>query len=187
MARVNYLNASDVQPDERELFRRGLNLYRVLAHSPQAARNFQSFARFLRYESRLDPRLRELAILQIGYLTRTGYSFYGHAGIVAPEFGVTEDDIRNMICETQGVPSNLEPLASTVIRAAREVTTEFEMSDETFTALEAELDEAELVDLVSTIAFYNAAIRFIKTMQIDVEPQRLAAYAKAQALYPFSS
>lgn len=184
MARIRYLDEADLLPEDRELLGRGLNLYRALAHSPGAARSFQNFARFLRFESRIDPRLRELAILQIGYLAKVPYSFYGHIGFVSGDFGVNPEDVKAVIAESEGCESGLDAIARAVLRAAREITTTFTISDETFDALRGSLTERELTDLVSTMAFYNAALRYIKTMRIDIEAHRLESYGKLKAIFP---
>ncbi len=70
MARLPYLDKSDVLPEHQDLLARNINLYRLLAHSPRAARSLNTLARFIRDGSRLDPRLRQMAILQVGYVTR---------------------------------------------------------------------------------------------------------------------
>jgi alkylhydroperoxidase family enzyme len=185
MARVPYLDEKDVAPEDRAIFARGLNLYRVLAHSPKAARAFERFSKFLRYESRLDPRLRELAILQIGFLTHADYSFYGHIGHVSGDFAVSDADIRGMIADTKGEASDLEPLARDVLRAAREITRTAMISDEAFAPLEKAFAPEILVDLVSTMAFYNAAVRFIRSMKVDIEPHRMEQYLRNRDRYPF--
>lgn len=187
MARIRYLDESDLQPEDRELLGRGLNLYRALAHSPGAARSFQNFARFLRYESALDPRLRELAILQIGYLAKVPYSFYGHIGFVSGDFGVSPEDVKGVIAETEGRESDLDSIARVVLQAAREITETFMISDKTFNALRPSFSEGELTDLISTMAFYNAALRYIKTMQIDIEQHRLESYEKLKVTFPLPS
>jgi len=56
-----------------------------------------------------------------------------------------------------------------VLRAAREMTTDLEVSDATFAELRASLDDERLTDLVLTIAFYNAVVRILATLRIDVE------------------
>ena len=78
-----------------------------------------------------------------------------------------------MIAETEGRASALEPLAKTVLKAAREMTTELAISDATFAALRASLDNERLTDLVLTIAFYCAVVRVLATLQIDVEDDYL--------------
>ena len=172
MARLPYLDKADLLPEHQDLLARNLNLYRVLAHSPRAARSLNTLARFIRDGSRLDPRLRELAILQVGYLTRSAWEFSHHVRI-GREVGVSDDEIRAVADETAGRPTKLEPLAKAVLRAAREMTLDLVTSDETFAALRQEIDDERLTDLVVTIAFYNGLVRLLETMQVDVEEEYL--------------
>ena len=172
MARVAYLEKADLAPEHHDLLARDITLYKALAHSPGAARAFHGMGRYIRFDSRLDPRLRELAILQVGWLARSAYEFSHHVKI-GRDFGVSDDDIRRMIMETDGFMSGLEPLARAVLRAAREMTTDLEISDATFAELRSHLDEERLTDLVLAIAFYNAVVRYLGAMKIDVEPEYL--------------
>ncbi|MGZ6227436.1 MAG: carboxymuconolactone decarboxylase family protein [Candidatus Binataceae bacterium] len=169
MARIPYLDKSDLSAENQDLLARNINLVRALVHSPDGARAFGALAAFIRFKSRLDPRLRELAILQVGYLTRSPYE-YSHHVKLGREFGVSDGDLRAIADETVGRPTSLEPLAKVVLRAAREMTQDLAMSDATFAALRAELDNERLVDLVMTIAVYNGVVRLLATLQIDVEP-----------------
>ncbi len=159
-------------PEHQDLLARNLNLYRVLAHSPRAARSLNTLARFIRDGSRLDPRLRELAILQVGYLTRSAWEFSHHVRI-GREVGVTDDEIRAVADETAGRATALDPLARAVLRAAREMTLDLAVSDETFAELGQGLDNELLTDLVVTISFYNGLVRLLETMQVDVEEDHL--------------
>jgi alkylhydroperoxidase family enzyme len=172
MARLPYLDRSDLLPEHQDLLARNINLYRMLAHSPRAARSMNGLARFIRDGSRLDPRLRELAILQVAYSTRSPYAFSHHVRI-GREFGVGDDDIRAVAEESAGRPSGLEPLARTVLAAAREMTSGPGLSGETFAALGAQLDNERLVDLLLTIAFYNGLVRLLAATEIDVEDDYL--------------
>jgi alkylhydroperoxidase family enzyme len=173
MARLPYLDKSDLLPEHQDLLARNLNLYRVLAHSPRAARSLNTLARFVRDGSRLDPRLRELAILQVSYLTGSAWGFSHHVRI-GRESGVSDDEIRAIAEETAGRPTQLEPLARLVLRASREMTTDLAISDETFAGLRRELDDERLTDLVVAIAFYNGLVRLLATMQVDVEEDYLS-------------
>jgi alkylhydroperoxidase family enzyme len=168
MARLPYLEKSQLAPEHQDLLARDIHLFRLLAHSPNAARAFGGLGTYIRHKSRLDPRLRELAILQVGYLARSPYEWSHHVKI-GRDFGVSDADIRALIDETEGRGSTLEPLAKAVLRAAREMTTELAVSDATFGELKAALDHERLTDLVITIAFYNAVVRLLATMAIDVE------------------
>jgi len=114
--------------------------------------------------------LRELAILQVGYLTRAPYEWSHHLKI-GHDFGVTDEDIRALIEEANGRPSKLEPLAKLVLTAAREMTQDLAVSDATFAALRKDLDDERIVDLVVTIGFYNAVVRVLASLEVDVEPE----------------
>jgi alkylhydroperoxidase family enzyme len=168
MARVPYLDLKDLAPEHQDLLARKANIYRALANSPDGLRAFTGLGGYIRFKSRLDPRLRELAILMVGYLTRSPYEWSHHIEI-GRRFGVKEEDIRALIDEAEGRSSGLEPLAKAVLRAAREMTEKFAISDATFAALRESFDNERIVDLAITIAFYNAVVRVLATLQIDVE------------------
>lgn len=169
MARLPYLNPADLAEGDRDLLKRMITLHRCLVNSPGMARAFGGLGQYIRYGSKLDPRLRELAILQIGWLARSAYEWSHHVKI-GKDFGVTDADIRALIADTAGAPNELEPLAKLVLKGAREIHAGA-MSGETFAALQAHLDAERLVDLTVTASFYCAVVRTLATLQIDVEPE----------------
>ena len=172
MARIPYLEKADLAAEDRDLLARDINLFRALVNSPQGARSFARLGNFIRHKSRLDARLRELAILQVGYLTGSAYE-YAHHIEIGRGFGVSDDDIRAIADETAGRPSTLEPLAKAVLRAAREMTRDLAASDQTFAELRLGLDDECLTDLVLTIAYYNGVVRLLATLEIDLEAHYL--------------
>jgi alkylhydroperoxidase family enzyme len=169
MARVPYLERSDLAETDQDLLARNINLFRALVNSPNAARAFSTLGGFIRHKSRLDPRLRELAILQVGWLARSPYEWSHHVKI-GFDFGVSADDIRALIDDTDGKPTSLDELSRLVLRGAREMTQEGAMTAGTFGALQGRLGNECVVDLTITIGFYNAVVRVLATLQIDVEP-----------------
>ncbi len=170
MARVPYLSKSDLAPEDQVLLAREINLNKALVNSPNGARAFSRLGGFIRNQSKLDPRLREMAILQVGYLARSEYE-YSHHIKIGREFGVSDDDIRAISLESAGGRSNLDELSRAVLAGAREMTTGVAISDDTFAVLQAALDAEHLTDLVITIAFYCGVVRLLATLQIDVEPE----------------
>lgn len=169
MARLPYLEADQVAPEYRDMLKRNTNLHKLLVNSPGMARAFNDVGSYIRFKSKLDPRLRELAILQVGWLERSEYEFTHHVRL-GKEFGVTDDDIHGMINETEGNPSNLEPLAKAILKGAREMVRELATSEATFAEVKRELSDEHMTDLVLTIAFYCAVVRVLATMKIDNEP-----------------
>jgi alkylhydroperoxidase family enzyme len=169
MARVPDTTVETLKPEDRDLLKRNIALHRALANSPGGARAFSGLGQYIRYGSKLDPRLRELAILQVGWLARSPYEWSHHVKI-GFDFGVSEDDIRALIAETEGRGSALEPLAKLVLLAAREAYAGPGVSEATYAALAAQLDHELMVDLVLVIAFYCAVVRVLASLNIEVEP-----------------
>lgn len=159
MARVPYANINDA-----------INIRRALANSPKAAEKNSALAMYIRHESKLDPRLRELAILQVGYTARCVYE-YAHHIELSRQFGVSDDDIRAIAEESAGRSSRLEPLAKAVLRAAREMTEKCGIADVTWAALKQHLDDERAVDLVLAVAFYNSTVRILESLKVDLEPE----------------
>ena len=179
MARLPYLEADQVAPEYRDMLARNTNLHKLLVNSPDMARAFNGMGGFIRHKSKLDPRLRELAILQVGWLEKSEYEFTHHVKI-GKEFGVTDADIEGLFAETAGKQSTLGPLVKAILRGAREMARNLAMSDATFAEIKKDLSNEHMTDLVLTIAFYCAVVRVLATMQIDNEPQ----YKEGLKQYP---
>jgi alkylhydroperoxidase family enzyme len=181
MARLPYLEPDQVAPEYRDMLSRNTNLHKLLVNSPDMARAFNGIGNFIRFKSKLDPRLRELAILQVGWLEKSEYEFTHHVKI-GKEFGVTDTDIQGLMAETEGRPSTLEPLARAILKGAREMVRGLAMSDATFAEIRQHLSDEHMTDLVLTIAFYCAVVRVLATMKIDNEPH----YKEVLKQYPLS-
>ena len=169
MARLPYFDQEQLAPEHRDLLKRPINLTRLLVNSPGMAKAFGGIGNYIRHKSTLDPRLRELAILQVGWLERSEYEFTHHVRI-GKEFGVTDEDIQGLMAETEGKPSKLEPPAKAILKGAREMTRDIGMSDATFAEIKKDLSNEHMTDLVLIIAYYCAVVRVLATMKIDNEP-----------------
>lgn len=181
MARLPYIDADQLPPEQRDLLKRPINLTRLLVNSPGMAKAFHGIGGYIRNKSSLDSRLRELAILQVGWMEKSEYEFTHHVKI-GKEFGVTDEDIQGLFLETDGKPSKLDPLTRTVLKGAREMVRNIGMSDETFAEIKKHLSNEHMTDLVLTIAFYCAVVRVLATMKIDNEPQ----YKEVLKQYPLT-
>jgi alkylhydroperoxidase family enzyme len=169
MARVPYLDADDLDPDDRDLLKRPIALHRALVNSPGGARAFGQMGSWIRFKSKLDPRLRELAILQVGYVARSPYEWSHHIKI-GYDFGVSDDDIRALIAETDGPGSDLPALDRAVLRAAREAAIGGGVSASTYAELNQTLSDELMVELTLVISFYCCVVRALASLKIDVEP-----------------
>ncbi len=182
MARIPYLSESDVEEADRGLLARGLNLYYALVHSPGTAQRLADLALHLRHRSKLDPRLRELAILQVGYTTRTAYEWAHHVeiGLAA---GLSGDDVRAIARETRGEATHLAALERAVLAAARDLARGPAIADDTYATLARALDPERLVDLVVVTSLYCGVARILGSLRIDLEEP----YRKILADFPLPS
>jgi alkylhydroperoxidase family enzyme len=106
MARVPYLSAADLPEAERELLDRPINLNRALANSPGALEANRFIGRWARHRSAIDPRLRELAIVAVGVLTRNEYE-YAHHLHFASEYGASATSRTcSVISDARRLPSS---------------------------------------------------------------------------------
>ena len=169
MARLPYLEADQVAPEYRDMLKRNTNLHKLLVNSPDMARAFNGVGGYIRFKSKLDPRLRELAILQVGWMEKIGIRIHpsceDRQGVRRHRCGYRGADGRD-----RGQAVELEPLAKAILKGAREMVRELAMSDATFAEIKKHLSDEHMTDLVLTIAFYCAVVRVLATMKIDNEP-----------------
>jgi alkylhydroperoxidase family enzyme len=169
VARVPYVGGGHALAPDGRGFRLSNNLFRALANSPEALREFLNLATWIRYDCQLNPRLRELAILQVGYVSSSAYEWSHHVEI-GQRFGVSAADIRAITVETSGGVSGLSEVDRLVLRAARELTQDSVILPSTWSGLAEHLSGARLVDLVMVIAFYCQVVRVLSALEVEVEP-----------------
>jgi alkylhydroperoxidase family enzyme len=172
MARVPYVSKESLPAADRELLREASesNITRALSNSPKVAHLSGTVAKYIRDNRKLDPRLRELALIQVGYAANSPYEYAHHIEIGA-RFGVTDADVRAVAEETAGKSSSLEPIARAVLRAAREMTAGNAISDATFAELRKELDNEQLVELIFATGNYIGVSLMLKSMQVELEAE----------------
>ena len=170
MAVIRNVERHDLSAANQDLLARDFNSFRALANSPDCCRAFWGLGGFLQKKSRLDPRLRELAILQIGWKSQCRYEWAHHLK-VALENGVSDADIRAVVAETRGEATALEPAARAVLRAAREMYDGPGASPDTVRTIEAAIGTESVVDLVVAIGFYIGVVRLLVTLDIALEPE----------------
>jgi alkylhydroperoxidase family enzyme len=151
----------------------------ALANSPKASKALLQLGDFIRFRSNLDPRLREMAILQVAYQSRSSYEWSHHIRI-SKDFGVTDADIKSLIAESTGTNSSLRTSEKALLLAARECVDTQGISEETFKVLSAYLNTELLIDLVLTITTYCAIAKLIYSLDINVEPN----YQQYLELFP---
>lgn len=174
MARLPFVDRDSLPPDVREKVRGNTNVTRMMNHSPMVSHHSGNIAAYIK-TSKVDPRLRELAIIQVGYSAPQKYEYARHIEVGLAS-GVTDADLKAIREETAGRPSNIDPVAKIVLRAAREMTNGISVSDATFADLRQHFNNEQLVDLIFATANYIGVCRVLETFQVDLEPTTQAFY-----------
>jgi AhpD family alkylhydroperoxidase len=145
MTRLAYLTQDQLPAHERQLFDeiearfgRLNNIFRVLAHHPVLLRQVIECGVALRHETRLDPVLRELAILTVGRLTHCDYEVTHH-GALALRIGVRPEQLERLAA-WEGDPA-FTAQEGAVMRYAAEATQQVTVASATFEALRTFLDD----------------------------------------------
>jgi 4-carboxymuconolactone decarboxylase len=135
------------------------NVLGLLAQHPALARAFLTFNVHLLAASTLPARTRELAILRIAWRRRCRYEWAQHV-LIARRAGVTDEEIAGIRAGD----------ATLISRAVDELDDDSCLSDETYRALAAELDDHQLMDLVFTIGTYGLLAMAFNTFGVELEP-----------------
>ena len=173
MARLPYVAREALPENERSLyddieaqFGRVNNIFQMLAHRPLLLRRLLLLSDGLRHTTRLDAKLRELAILTVGGLTQCEYESVHHSAL-AQRISVRPEQIERL-ADWEHDPAFSEQERA-VIRYAAEATMSVAVADATFDALRAFLDQEQIIELAFNVAFYNMLVRTIVPLEIDLE------------------
>jgi 4-carboxymuconolactone decarboxylase len=173
MARVSFVEKGQGLPMVEDLYQkmgnrgqRLLNLYKVLGHSPYIGLNWHRLGNSILTGEELPPRLREIAILRVGSLTKSDYEFTQHTRI-GLSAGLTQEKIE-AIHDWQNSPLFNEQERA-VLAYVDEVERDIRVSDGTFTALRGFLSEHAIVELTIVIGYYGMVCRFLIALEVELE------------------
>lgn len=145
-----------------------VNVLGLFAHHPALAKAFLAYNRHLiGRSSTVDRRTRELAVLRVAWRRRCRYEWAQHQSI-AKRAGVTDEEIAQLRADvgTATGPGTV-PL---LIRAVDELLDDSGLSDETYQALAASLDDRQLMDLVFTAGTYALLAMAFNTFGLELDP-----------------
>jgi len=170
MARIPYPDRDTLQPETREVLEKlgeaPLNIFRMLAGGEGLLRAFMRFGNHLLFRSKLDPVLREVAIVRVGVLSGATYEVHQHDRI-SRDLGMS-DELLAAVRRGPDDPA-FDDLQRLVMRYTDDVVKNVRASDATFDPLLAALSVQEMQELTVTIGFYMLVSRYLETFGVDIE------------------
>lgn len=142
------------------------NVRATLARHPKLLKRWSVFANHVLLKSTLPARDREILILRIGWLCRSGYEWGQHV-IIARRAGLTDQDIERL---RQGPDApGWDPFEAALLHAADELHRDAFMSDATWAALARRYDVRQLMDVVFTVGQYNLLSMALNSFGVQLD------------------
>jgi alkylhydroperoxidase family enzyme len=171
--RILPLSDSDLSEEQRlaaEPLTRGRslqNIFRTLIRFPDAFSRFVHWGNYvLSRRNSLPPRQREIVILRVGFLCRSGYEFAQHVAF-ARSAGVTDDEIAGVKLGLSA--KNWGSADSALIEATDELVRNFFVSDRTWATLQQHFTERQCVDLIYTAGQYVQVSMLLNTLGVQLD------------------
>ena len=142
------------------------NIFKTLTNHPDLMRRWLVFANHVLFKQSLEVRERELVILRIGYLCQAGYEWGQHV-MVARRAGMTDDEIRS--AKTGPSTPGLSERDRLLLQATDELHADAFITDKTWNALTAHLDQLQLMDLVFTVGQYNLVSMALNSFGVQLD------------------
>lgn len=183
MARIQPLDPANASEKVREALEAlpPLNIFRTLAHAETAIRPFVRFGGAVLTRMKLDPLVRELAILVVAREAEAEYEWIQHVSI-AKQVGATDEQIaaleagfggRGAADRDAGAPADpsgvFDAAQAAAIELAARVVHSPHVDDELFGRVCAQFDEREIVELVMAIGEYLMLARVMTVLEIDLD------------------
>lgn len=176
MARIPYSDLSKAEGRAKKALEKvpPLNIFRMMAHGGDLVDGFLRLGNHLLYYTKLDPVLREIAIIRVGVLSRAHYEVWQHETI-GRKIGMSEDKLAAI--HEGPFAAAFSEMEKLVMLFTDDVVANVRASAATFNPLAARLSPQEMQELTMTVGFYMMVSRFLETFDVDLEddPKGLAA------------
>ncbi len=144
-----------------------LNIFRTLAHAPEALTSFLAWGSYvLSKKNALPAREREIVVLRIGYLCRSGYEWTQHVEI-GVRAGLTDAEIQAL--KTGADAGGWSAADAALIRACDDLHARQFISDDNWAALKAHFNERQCMDAVFTAGQYTQVSMMLNTFGVQLD------------------
>ena len=119
---------------------------------------------FIRFDSVLPDKVRELAILATAREVDARFEWAGHARI-AKEVGVTDEQLEAIA--NRKAPAGFSEEDALPVNVAHELRRKNELSDASFKAAQAKYGDAGVIELIAAVGYYSLMGCLLNGLQIE--------------------
>jgi AhpD family alkylhydroperoxidase len=145
---------------------KALNALGTFARHPELAKGFNTFNGHVLFASTITPRQRELLVLRVAVLRDCEYERLQHE-VLARDAGLSAEEIARI---AQGPDAGDWPnLDRALLSATDELIRDGVIEDRTWSALQADLDVEQLMDVVFTIGAYEVLAFAFRSFGVEID------------------
>jgi alkylhydroperoxidase family enzyme len=144
-----------------------LNLDRILLHSPNFTKGWNTMFAAIRGQLALPGKLREVPIMAIAVLNKSDYEWAQHE----PEFlkaGGTREQLAALKA-LKADPKLFDPTELAALQLTIEMTRDVQPKKATIDKVRSLLPDQQVIELIGTIAGYNMVSRFLLATGVEIE------------------
>ena len=141
--------------------------FAVLLNSPEVAGRAAHLGAYIRFESTLDPDIKELAIITAAREFDCDYEWSAHV-VLARDAGVRAEAIEAVA--NRGSLDSLTADESLVVGYGREMLRDKRVSDATFNAAKARFGVQGVTELTATMGYYGMLACALNTFEVEPAP-----------------
>jgi len=144
-----------------------LNLDRMLLHSPNFTKGWNTMFAAIRGQLALPGKLRELPIMAIAVINKADYEWAQHE----PEFlkaGGTKEQLA-ALKTLKADPKLFDQAELAALQLTMEMTRDVQVKQATIDKVRSVLPDQQVIELVGTIAGYNMVSRFLLATGVEIE------------------
>ncbi len=193
MSRLPYLRRDDLDPDRRQVWdsvvgSRGDLLineqgglagpFNAFVQAPDVGRHLTALGRVLRFETSIERRLSEVAIITVGATWKAEFEWWAHSRM-ARKHGVP-DAVVDAIGRGEDPPFEAADERA-VYAVARQLTESGQVDQQTYDAAQRLLGDAGVVELVSLCGYYTLISFLLNAFTVPLPPGAAPTWPAAPA------
>ena len=146
---------------------RVLNIFRTMVGAPKAAKGFLAWGNYvLSKKNDLPAREREIVILRIGYLCKSGYEWTQHVPI-GQRAGLIDDEVARI--KGGADAGGWSAADQALLRASDELHHDQFITDATWSALKAHFSDKQCMDVVFTAGQYTQVSMILNSFGVQLD------------------
>ena len=169
--RIAPLQNAEMDAEQQEIVapmgERVINIFRTMVQAPKAAKGFLAWGNYvLSKKNDLPAREREIVILRIGFLCKSGYEWTQHVPI-GIRAGLTEDEVARS--KGGADAPGWSPSDQALLRASDELHHDQFITDATWAALKAHFSDKQCMDVVFTAGQYTQVSMILNSFGVQLD------------------